>query len=320
MAEKDQNKGASSADKGDKRNKTEGTSKKDRAYIAVIVLLLITTGILTWQLSELSDQVDRTTAEKKEVKEKKARIKKDLEGMLAKYDSLETNNKKLNEEMKQQKDSIKKLLEKVDRYQYSVSKLKKEKKELRNIMQGYVREIDSLNRANKKLKAENRTIRTELDTVQSEKEKLESKADSIQENLEKAKVLNTSNLEAKAIKFNLLGNAKVTTKARKTEKIKTCFTINENEFAPTGKRTIYIRVITPEGQVLARGDDGATKKFEFEGVRGQYTLKKRIEYGGREKDMCLYWDLKDQEAPEGKYGVKVYEGKKNIGSTTMKLE
>ncbi len=300
--------------------RSENKSNRDGIYITIIVILILATGFLGWRLSVLSGEVEKTKAKKEQVAEKKDKIKKDLENMLSKYDSLSTDNKKIKKEMKEQKEEIKELMDKVDRYQYSVSKLKEEKEDLRDIMQGYVRKIDSLNKANQKLKAENKNIKSELDTVKSEKEKLKSRTDSMAENLEKASVLKTANLKAQAIRFNLLGNPKVTDRASRTEKFKTCFTINRNEFAKEGKRTIYIRIITPKGQVLAEGKDGSVQRFEFDGVRGQYTLKKKIEYKGKEMDMCLYWNMEDQEVVEGKYGVKVYENKNLIGNTTLTLE
>ncbi len=295
-------------------------SRRDIIYIIIIILLLLANGYSIWKWNQTDQQVKRILVEKESEKEKKEALKKDLQAMLDKYDQLEVNNDSLKKKVKKEREKIKELMDKIDRYQYSLAKAEEEKKTLRKIMQGYVHTIDSLHQVNEQLETENKTIRTELGDVKSKKEKLESKTQDMEKDLKTASVLKTANLKAEAIRINLLGNPKVTTRANRTEKVKTCFTLSENPLAEKGKREIYIRIINPQGQVLAEGEDGAKHKFEFEGVRGQYTLKHTIDYQQKEMELCLYWGMDQDDIPEGKYGIKVYEGDNLIGTTTLTLE
>ncbi len=52
-----------------------------------------------------------------------------------------------------------------------------------------------------------------------------------------------------------------TTKARKTEKIKVSFTLGENKIAKTGEKTVYIRIMTPDGKEMAKSYDDNYKFY-----------------------------------------------------------
>lgn len=295
--------------------------QRDPIYLVIIGLLLIVIATLGWQLYEKSSTIEYISDEKEELDNEKEQVKNELDQMLQKYDEMETDNDSLNELIEEEKERIKELRDSINRYQYSLSKAQDEARTLRDIMQGYVEDIDSLQQANKRLTEENQEISEELGKTRTEKEKLEDRTQDMEEDLDKASILKTSNIRATGIRHNLLGNPKETERARRTEKFKVCFTINSNEFAEEGERDLHLRIVDPSGQIFAKNKDGEPQKFEFEGVRGQYTLKHRIEYEKEEMDLCLYFGLEDDlELEEGEYVVKIYESQKEIGSESFILE
>lgn len=300
-------------------NPKKGRSR-DPIYLVIIILLLIVIGTLGWRLYNQSITVKKVKTERKEINEEKREVKSELDSMLNEYKEMEVENDSMRAKIEQEMAKIKELRDSIGRYQYSLSKAKDEAETLRKIMQGYVEDIDSLQQANKRLTEENEEIQEELGQTKSEKDSLEKKTQKMEQNLEKASVLKTSNVSATGIRVNLLGNPKETDRAGRTEKFRVNFTITENEFAEPGTREIYLRIINPEGQVFAHTKEGETRKFEFEGVRGQYSLKHKIEYEKKEMEITLYFNLKDKEIKEGEYVVKVYESQKEIGSHTFTLE
>ena len=293
---------------------------RDPIYIVIILLLLVLIGTLGWQLYNKSVTIKKVRTEKQGLSKEKRQVDTKLDSMLNEYNDMEIENDSMRSRIKKEKEKIKELKDKIGRYQYSLSKAKDEAKTLRNIMQGYVKDIDSLQQANKRLTQENEQIQEQLGETKNQKDSLEEKTQKMEKNLKKASVLKTSNLRATGIRINLLGNPKKTDRAGRAEKLKSCFTVNENQFAEKGKREIFLRIVNPSGQVFSKNEDGEPRKFEFEGVKGQYTLKHQIEYKKKEMDLCLYWDLQDQELEEGEYIVKIYESKKEIGATSFTLE
>ena len=111
---------------------------------------------------------------------------------------------------------------------------------------------------------------------------------------------------------------KRTDRARAVEKIKTCVTIGENDLAKPGKKDVFVRIIAPSGKVLTLTED-KSNMFEFDGIRGLYSVKKQITYENKEVDVCLYWEVK-AEAEPGKYIVYAYADQHEIGTTEFVLD
>jgi hypothetical protein len=79
-------------------------------------------------------------------------------------------------------------------------------------------------------------------------------------------------------------------------------------------RTVYIRIATPTGSVLASGGT-----FPYENRDLQYSISKEIEYTGEEQNITVYWDIAEALSA-GEYRVDIFADGQNIGSTTFEME
>ena len=107
-------------------------------------------------------------------------------------------------------------------------------------------------------------------------------------------------------------------KAIKTDKIKCCFTIGANELTKPGNKDVFLRIIDPSGKVLTPKEDKANM-FEFDGVRGLYSVKKEVMYENKDVDVCMYWEVLE-ELSSGKYIVYAYTDGHEIGVTEFTLK
>jgi hypothetical protein len=73
-------------------------------------------------------------------------------------------------------------------------------------------------------------------------------------------------------------------------------------------RRIYMRVISPDGQGAARPSESGNR-FQFEGVEGEYSAKREVNYQGQPLDACIFWTASGEELRTGQYIVEVYEGR-----------
>src|SRR5690606_17149006 len=64
-----------------------------------------------------------------------------------------------------------------------------------------------------------------------------------------------------------------TERARRTDKIKVCFTIAKNTLAEAGDKELYVQVIDPKNNVL-----GSNDQIEFEDEVLNYSLISRFNY------------------------------------------
>src|SRR5690606_29568453 len=162
---------------------------------------------------------------------------------------------------------------------------------------------DSLNRA--------------LSSVSEEKSLLQTKTQDLEGIVAKGSVLPARDFVAEAIRVRGSGKQSSTNRADRAEMVKVCFKIGENTIAKRGKKTLFLRIISPEAMVL-EDSSGEPKTFNFEGVSGVYSVKREIDYDNAEQDVCIYYTV-NSELPTGQYIVELYESETKIGTTTFDL-
>lgn len=295
----------------------ERKPKTNAALLALVVLLLISNVVMLYFLMQSRRQEERVQDTVERVSSEKENVSRMLEDMLSQYDQLETNNDQLRTEMDAQRQQIEDLLDQVKRGQYSLAKAQKEAETLRKIMKGYVATIDSLNQANLQLTAERATLTQELGEVKGQKAALETKTQDLEGIVAKGSVLTANSITANALFLRNNGKQVDTERANKAEMVKCCLTLGENRVTRAGDKTLYMRVISPDGQVLTSGEAGA--KFKFEGVEGYYSAKRDINYQNAPMDVCLFWNASGKMAT-GRYLVEIYESGAKVSTTSFDLK
>ena len=293
-------------------------SKTNKFLVVVTILLLGFCGYLIWQNLELQKQIETGEIAFTEVSTDRDEVKAELEDMLAQYEEMETNNNELNAELEAQKAQIEKLLKEAKGKNWSIYKLRKETETLRRIMKGYVVQIDSLNQANGILKEENTAVKSELSNEKTKTQNLTEQNEDLTDLVTVASQLKTSGLKSYGIRVKSNNTGKETDRAKKTDKIRTSFTILKNKITVPGKKWVYVRILTPDGKVLSQKTDDSNK-FDFNGVRGLYSSKKQINYQNQQTTLTIDWK-KTTDFPVGEYNVEVYADGVDIGKTKFILK
>ncbi|MDA7836330.1 hypothetical protein N9A49_02860 [Salibacteraceae bacterium] len=300
---------------------SENQDNKRRNLIVLVVLLLIT-NIATLFLfyNERQENVELIT-ENTDITTEKSNLTRELEDMLAQYDSVSTDNEDMLDQISEQKEQIEKMLKEAEKHKddaWVIYKLRKEASTLRDVMKNYLVTIDSLNTANQELIVQKAEVETKLSKQKEQNTELSDKNDKLAEKVKIGSKLKAVDLISfgQRVKNNTVHRE--TDRAKRTDKIKTCFTIDKNEVTKPGKKIIYLRIIGPDGGVLSF-DQSKEYMFTYDGKEGLYSRKEEIVYEGEETDMCLYWDMVD-EALEGKYIVEMYAEDYMMGTTTFQLK
>lgn len=193
-----------------------------------------------------------------------------------------------------------------------IARLKKELKTVRAVMRSYVVQIDSLNQANEKLSKENKRVRTQYAAATKQVEVLKEEAKNLSDKVTLAAQLDATNIAIHP--RNKRG--KDTDKVKSVVKFAIDFTIVKNITAPTGERTIYVRIAKPNGGVLTKD---ANQSFPYENTRLEYSIKKIVEYTGEEQNVTVYWDVEEFLFP-GEYTVYLFSDGVMIGEKSFTLE
>jgi hypothetical protein len=280
------------------------SNRTNTGLLLLVVLLLITNVALLYMYMQSKDQGEVTTVKLEQMSTEKDNVTHLLENMLAEYDTLKTENEQIMTEMDGQRAQISQLLDQVKRGNYDVAKARKEAETLRKIMKGYVATIDSLNQANQQLTAENVTIKQELGEVKGQKDALATKAQDLEGQIAVGSVLHATSISASALFLRNNGKQVETERAGKAEMVKCCFTLGENKVTKAGDKIIYMRVISPDGKVLAASD--SENRFRFNGVEGEYSARREVNYQNQPVDVCIFW-TGSEPMRSGQYKVEIYE-------------
>ena len=193
-----------------------------------------------------------------------------------------------------------------------ITRLKKELKTVRTVMRSYVVQIDSLNQVNAKLTKENNRVRTQYAEVTKRVETLQEEAKNLSDKVTLAAQLDATNIRIHP--RNKKG--KETTSVKSVVKFAIDFTIVKNITAYTGERTIYVRIAKPDGSVLTKD---ASRTFEYENTKLEYSIKKNFEYTGEEYSTTVYWDVEEFLNP-GEYTIYLFADGTMIGEKSFVME
>lgn len=293
---------------------------KKKVFIAIIVLLVLTIGVLGFLLLNQTQVVDEQSTDILQLENESLTLKSDLQEMLIQYDTVTVSNERMQAEILAQEEQIKEMLKQIDKHKddaWIIHKLKKEASTLREIMKGYLVTIDSLNTLNVGLRQDRDSLGQVLTSVTKQKDQLEEKTTDLEGIVAKGSVLPARDLVAEAIRIRGSGKQSATNRANKAEMIKMCGTIGENKITKKGRKTLYLRIISPDARVLDDGT-GEPKTFDFEGVSGIYSVKREIDYNNEQQEVCVYYTIND-ELPTGQYIVELYESETKIGTATFDL-
>ncbi|MBR5276217.1 MAG: hypothetical protein IKU35_03635 [Bacteroidaceae bacterium] len=289
--------------------------KQKITFISISALLLIAAIIMGVMLMDSRKQ-------NVEMQELFALEKEELENeyssFATQYDELQIRitNDSLQDKLEQEKLKTQQLLEELRQTKATdaaeITRLKKELKTVRAVLRSYVVQIDSLNRVNEELQKENKRVKARY----SEASRTINKITEEKENLTK-KVNLASQLDAIGITFTpLKKNGKEAKKIKDAKKFAIGFTIAKNITTQTGEKTIYVRILKPDEEVLAKS---AGDTFAYENQSLKYSIKKYIEYNGEEQKVNVYWDI-EEFLQAGTYKVYIFADGNMIGSNSFTIK
>lgn len=211
------------------------------------------------------------------------------------------------------KDATKKLEEKEQRIRVLLGEKKlKESENLRlineidSIKEKYLDVIDSLLIVREKNKSLNNTINLMSDQI-----------DDLSTKLGYATRLDLENLTVKPLRS--FANIEMQTGiAKRTLKVKICFDVMANKATDPGMKDFYIRILTPEAEVLTDAEAPLTFMHPELEQKVVYSMAETINYKNQKTNICVEWQGTEQYKP-GLYIVEIFTKDNKLGTTTFSL-
>ena len=283
-------------------------NKKLLAVFVIICLLLV--GGLCYMGFNLRQQ-RKANADMQQLAElDKQEMENEYQQFSDQYSEMKTHvtNDSLISQLTAEQEKTERLLAELKRTKSSdareIARLKRELATVRAVLRSYVIQIDSLNQANGRLTAENTRVKGQYEEATRQIEGLNTEKASLSE-----QVAIASQLDANGIQMHLLNkNNKAKDKISKARTIQVNFNIAKNVTAKTGMKTVYVRIMSPAGNIIGGG-----VSFPYENKTLAGTMKKTIAYTGGETAVSLYVPV-SQTLSAGTYQVSVFAEGNMIGS------
>ena len=193
-----------------------------------------------------------------------------------------------------------------------IAQLQAEIATLKQIMRHYVEQINELNQQNQELRQKNETLEQQNNQLSSQVQSTARETKVLTEKMVLAEKLNVSSVSLTALK----GNGKNEKNITKAKQLMVTFTIPQNNSTPVGKKTIYLRITSPEGHLLS----GNGIHFTFEGATLEASAQKVVEYEGQEiAGVKIYWDVNATLNP-GSYRVELFADNYRLASRNFEMK
>jgi FtsZ-binding cell division protein ZapB len=236
----------------------------------------------------------------------------ELRLMMHGYDTLKTNNDTLNSQLGREQERIKKLLSLNASNVQLIKTYRAEIGTMRNIMKSYIVQIDSLNTRNQVLVAENEVIRGQIDRVSKTNVELEKVKEDLSAKVEIASIIQAKDVTATGLNTK----QKEVDRVDRIDKLRVCFTLRENAIVLAGKKTIYLRVLRPDGLLITDSPDNI---FTYQAENLIYSAKREVDYENLDIEMCIFVD-NTGDFIAGTSVAEIYLDGNLIGTSTFLLK
>jgi len=303
-------------------NKPEEKKSNNKILIIFLILLLLGNGTFVFLWLQEKSRANKEVVIKEQVIVEKSTLTADLTKLKEDYATLETNDASLQKELEAKRAEIDELLIQAEKHKgdaYIISKLRKETETLRSIMKHFVVQIDSLNTANQTLVAEKREVTASLDAEKTKSTQLSQEKESLQNTVKIGSQLKTVGTKAVGVKFKSGGKKESETdRASRVERIKVSFTLGENRIAKKELKSVYVRIISPEGKEITKSMEEGNQ-ISFNGSKGYFAAKQDVNYRNEDVAVSVMCPSLNGFVP-GKYLITIVCDEAVVGETSITLK
>ena len=296
-------------------NTTPNTGLK--VALGIAVALFIGLGVFSSSLYKEKKENEKVLVEEK------TKVIKELDQMLAQYEVAMDENTVVNQNLVEAKEHIQGLIDSLKISETNVKSLWRYKKKYLALQE----EMNYILTENDKLKVENQMLATTLDSTKIEfAAKLDERTmftdsllvqnTALADVVESAAVLSANSMKVSGVIERSSGKQIPTERARRSDKIRVCFTVAKNKLVEAGDQELFVQVIDPKNNIL-----GVNEQVVFGEETLNYSLISKFNYENESLPICEYIAKKneDDDFEKGTYKVNVFNGKELVTSTQFSL-
>ncbi|HET9057556.1 MAG TPA: hypothetical protein VFN30_11990 [Chitinophagaceae bacterium] len=307
----------------------EPPTKRDNRtiiYGVLIFLLLASWGYIIWSRTQHNETVATKDAQIYNLDSVKNQLETDYRAANVRLDEMMGKNAKLDSLLKRDEADIakknrriKELLAKQNATEAELREAKQLISELNGRIDGYIAEIEKLKGENLQLTQDKEVLTQEKQQLTQENSTLTETKVKLEEKVDVASTLNASNISIVAINEKGGGQEKVTTVAKRVDKLKVSFDVF-NRIAEAGEKEVFVVITDPTGTVISNEALGSGKFAAREEGEKLFTKKQMVSFTTGQKVTTVVEWKPNSKFVTGDYKIEVYNNGFKIGEATKTLK
>lgn len=305
-----------------------GGKNKWRSVVTtvLVIALLGTWGYIIFDKNKTRDNISQRDSTIVSTISQRDQLQRELDDATLHYDMLKTSNSlkdstiiTRDREIEGKKMRIQSLLSQVNISQSQLKEAHALISSLKNDMEVFKQQIETL-------KGENRQLTTEKEQITEQRRLVQKNYDSSQavirekENIiDVGSTLHASNFDVVGIKEKG-SREKETNTAKRVDKLRISFDIDENLITKTGAKDIYVCITAPDGKPVGVEALGSGTFSTREGQEKIYTQKIQIDYTQNKKQRISFDWRQNSKFSIGDYKIEVYNNGFKIGEAIRPLK
>ena len=295
--------------------------------IGLLSVCLIGTGTaLIVDKNKSTETIAQQQTQISSVTDQKSEIQKSFDASLSRLDSMSTLNTSLqskldasNKDIAKTKAEIRSILNKKNATAAELSRAK-------NLIVGLNDKISGMQEQIASLTQDNQTLTQDKVALTQEKEQLNQNLtvtiatkDSLAQKVDVASTLNASNIAITPIDIRNNGKEKITTKARKVNKLMISFDV-DNRIAKSGLTDVFVVVTGPDGKAITQqSSDSGTFTTRDDGDKN-FTAKLPVDIQTDKIKNVQFAFVPTNNFQQGNYKIQIYQNGFLIGEGTRSLK
>jgi hypothetical protein len=298
------------------------------ALIAILVIALLGTwGYIIYDKNKSRQEKQDLTTQIVNSDSSKNELQRELDDAALRLDALKTSNVKADSLLKTKDKDIDDLRARVQSIINNRNATKAQLAEaqrliaqLKGNIEMYTAQIDSLQNANAQLTATNKEVTRQRDVVQHSYDSANTVIQHKDTVIDVGSTLEASDFSIEGIKEKSSGKEKVTSTAKRVDKLRISFTLDANRITPSGPKDIYVSITDPSGNPVSVDALGSGTFTTRDGVQKPFTKKIQVNYvQGQKQPVKVEWS-QNSRFQTGQYKIEIYNNGFKIGEGVVSLK
>ena len=301
---------------------TERSNNRLRNFLigGLIIALLGTWGYIIWDKSKTKEEKQQLTTQIVNSDSSKNELQRELNDAAMRLDMLKTTNSRADSLLKTKdkdvealKSRVQKILNDKNATAAQLAEARRLIGQLNNSIEVYTAEIEKLQGEKIQLTEEKRVVTAERNAVKKNYDSATTVIKEKEDVIDIGSTLHASNFAIIGLQEKGDGKEKETVKAKKVDKLRISFDLDENRITQSGPKDIFVSITAPDGTPITSDALGSGKFVTREGIERQFTQKVQVEYKQGEKQQVNVELKPETNFQTGNYRIEIFNNGFKIG-------